>query len=449
MFGGNSGGGFNELLQEAAKIKGAQMATMRTEFDSWPVFFQNTLFHGQSIDVVKEGRTLPCKERLESANKIKDEGTAAFKKLDFNTACTKYEHAIAMFHYIYPNRDDWKKRGIKDEDMEMVNYIGDKDSCKEDRDAVKDLKTKLYTNIATCHFQSKNWALSVRACNYALKVDENNVKALYRRAMSNIKAPSAGGMEIDSALGDLKKAHKLEPDNIRVKRELGRLKQTLKKQKLTDKSNYSGLFQRGEICLDETTEKRIQRKQIKSKKIADENKAVLEQIQMWKRQAEALEADGRTKEADDLWQKYNDAMKVVEQFNENNAKRKAEFERGNIENMDFLNPTEKMISDAKKNGIDLMDPAVQSYMAELQERKLNCEPLESDFLDGKKSNSLGKTSKRDNHNKKAKDDRNAINTSIFPSGRMFMFWFVIFFAIFLGRYYKMFSVLMYGKDESH
>ena len=40
MFGGNPEGGFNELLQEAAKIKGAQMATMRTEFDSWPVFFK-------------------------------------------------------------------------------------------------------------------------------------------------------------------------------------------------------------------------------------------------------------------------------------------------------------------------------------------------------------------------------------------------------------------------
>ena len=89
MFGGNSGGGFNELLQEAAKIKGAQMATMRTEFDSWPSFFQNTLFHGQSIDIVKEGRKLSCKERLESANKVKDEGTAFFKKLDFNSACTK------------------------------------------------------------------------------------------------------------------------------------------------------------------------------------------------------------------------------------------------------------------------------------------------------------------------------------------------------------------------
>ena len=63
--------------------------------------------------------------------------------------------------------------------------------------------------------------------------------------MSNIKAPSAGGVEIDSALSDLKAAFKIDPSNPSVKRELSRLKQSLKKQRLTDKSNYSGLFERG------------------------------------------------------------------------------------------------------------------------------------------------------------------------------------------------------------
>ena len=278
------------------------------------------------------------------------------------------------------------------------------------------------------------------------------MKALYRRAMSNIKSPSAGGVEINSALDDLKKAYKLEPDNVSVKRELLRLKKTLKKQKLTDKSNYSGLFERGEICLDETTEKRIQRKQVKSQQIANENNAVLEQIQMWKRQAEALEKDGKTKEADALWEKYFDAMKVVEKFNAENAKRKEDFEQRKVENMNFLNPSEEMIQDAKKNGIDLTDPAIQSYMAELQNRKMNGESLESDFLDGKKENTLGKAKDWKQKAKKNTrmdddDENNAMNTSILPSGRMFSFWFIIFFAIFLGRYYKMFSILIFGKQD--
>ena len=54
---------------------------------------------------------------------------------------------------------------------------------------------------------------------------------------------------------------------------------------------------------------------------------------MWKRQAEALEKDGKTKEADALWEKYYDAMKVVEKFNAENAKRKEDVEQRKVENM--------------------------------------------------------------------------------------------------------------------
>ena len=43
---------------------------------------------------------------------------------------------------------------------------------------------------------------------------------------------------------------------------------------------------------------------------------------------------------------------------------------GFVEDIDFLNPTQDMIEDAKTNGIDLTDPAVQSYAAELQVRKM-------------------------------------------------------------------------------
>ena len=173
---------------------------------------------------------------------------------------------------------------------------------------------------------------------------------------------------------------------------------------------------------------------------------------MWKRQAEALEKDGKTKEADALWEKYYDAMKVVEKFNAENAKRKEDFEQRKVENMNFLNPSEEMIQDAKKNGIDLTDPAIQSYMAELQNRKMNGESLESDFLDGKKENTLGKAKDWKQKAKKNTrmdddDENNAMNTSILPSGRMFSFWFIIFFAIFLGRYYKMFSILIFGKQD--
>ena len=79
--------------------------------------------------------------------------------------------------------------------------------------------------------------------------------------------------------------------------------------------------------------------------IHNENNAVLEQIQMWKRQAEALEKDGKTKEADALWEKYYDAMKVVEKFNAENAKRKEDFEQRKV---DYLSEIDALESELKQ-----------------------------------------------------------------------------------------------------
>jgi hypothetical protein len=40
---------FNDLLQKAAHIKGEAMKSNRRKFDSWPKFFQNTMFHGNEV----------------------------------------------------------------------------------------------------------------------------------------------------------------------------------------------------------------------------------------------------------------------------------------------------------------------------------------------------------------------------------------------------------------
>ena len=63
------------------------------------------------------------------------------------------------------------------------------------------------------------------------------------------------------ALADLKAANRLEPTNRNVLKELKGLRKALKQQKQADKDNYSGLFDRGEVCTDETDEKRKEREE--------------------------------------------------------------------------------------------------------------------------------------------------------------------------------------------
>ena len=40
---------FNEIMQQAVKLKGAQMQKYRKKFESWPEFFKNTLFVADDV----------------------------------------------------------------------------------------------------------------------------------------------------------------------------------------------------------------------------------------------------------------------------------------------------------------------------------------------------------------------------------------------------------------
>jgi tetratricopeptide (TPR) repeat protein len=363
MFG-NGEGGFNGLLQEAAKIKGAQMATMRTDWDKRPQFFQNTLFHGQSVQVVKDGRKLPCAERLKLVHCLKTEATKLFQEKKYTDALVKYEHALAVVHYVQPNRDDWKTRGLLDDDLDIVDYSGDATTTDEEKAKLNTLKSVLYSNIGTCHFllDRNDRKLTIAACNYALQQDDSNVKALYRRAMSYIEAPTSGGMELGFALRDLKKAFNLDPSNQRVRKELHSLKIALKKQKETDRSNYTGLFDRGEVCNDENEETYRARQQAKRKRQQEENRQVIKQIEGWKERAAALERMGRVEEAAKFRAKYEEGKSVIDKWEKERLDAAAN-------EMDFNNPSQQMIDDAAQHGLDLNDPAVRKYMQQMHEER--------------------------------------------------------------------------------
>jgi tetratricopeptide (TPR) repeat protein len=411
--------GFNELLQEAAKIKGAQMATMRTDWDTRPQFFQNTLFHGTSVDAVKAGRALPCRERIAAARGLKDEGSALFRDKKYVEASTKYEHALAMLHYVQPNRDDWKSRGLLDSDLDVVDYVGEPDTPEEVVQELQILKGVLYTNIAAGHYQFKNWTLTITACDYALEFDRTNVKALYRRAKSYTQAPTSGGMELEMALADLKAANRLEPTNRNVLKELKGLRKALKQQKQADKDNYSGLFDRGEVCTDETDEKRKEREEARRRRTYEENMTVIKQIEEWKVKADALERAGKHKEAAELYKKYKEGKEVIDKWEGEQRAGAA------IEEMDFLNPSKRMIDDAAKNGLDLKDPAIRKYMQTLHERKRQGQPLFEDDEEGAGGEGVGVGAREQGVNP----------TTESGSGVDWRIFFAVFIASILARYF--------------
>jgi len=59
-------------------------------------------------------------------------------------------------------------------------------------------------NIAACNIKTRTFESAIKACDEVLKVEKNNITALYRRARAIALQINAGVPELRSALKDLK-----------------------------------------------------------------------------------------------------------------------------------------------------------------------------------------------------------------------------------------------------
>lgn len=141
---------FADLMSKAVKLKGAQQAQLRTVFDSWPQYFQHSLFMQESV---LSARELAFPERLRAAEGMKASGNAKFAADELEEAAAEYEKALAVFKYVVNTDPGWKKKGIEDVDLRVFDY-----SCRDREEAHDDpeddqrrldaLKLSCYLNIA-------------------------------------------------------------------------------------------------------------------------------------------------------------------------------------------------------------------------------------------------------------------------------------------------------------
>lgn len=133
---------FADLMTKAVKLKGAQQAQLRTQFDSWPQYFQHSLFMQDSVVTV---RTTPFPERIIAAEGMKAAGNAHFNAEVYEEAVAEYEKALAVFKYLTNKDPGWKKKGIEDGDMLITDFQCD---GPEEQKRLEALKTSCYLNIA-------------------------------------------------------------------------------------------------------------------------------------------------------------------------------------------------------------------------------------------------------------------------------------------------------------
>jgi hypothetical protein len=129
-----------------------------------------------------------------------------------------------------------------------------------------------------------------------------------------------------------------------------------KAQKSRDKRTFSGLFKRGEVY---TAQELREAKEVQMKNKEAENYAANDRDIAFGRQL-VLRYDERGMEAE----KAN-----LEKSLEVELRRRDAAARAN--NIDFRNPTETMVQNAKKMGVDLHDPQTVQLLEQMQKEKIS------------------------------------------------------------------------------
>jgi tetratricopeptide (TPR) repeat protein len=128
-------------------------------------------------------RKLKSADRMRLVQRNKDEATELFKGKNFAHAAARYTKALGH----------------------CSKFV---DMTPEVKQQVQDMKVTLYLNLAQCYLKLEAWTKVVPNCKDALSFDENNPKALYRRAYALVKLK-----KIDDANKDVKLALKTKPDD--------------------------------------------------------------------------------------------------------------------------------------------------------------------------------------------------------------------------------------------
>ncbi|CAJ1363316.1 unnamed protein product [Effrenium voratum] len=360
------------ILQQAVKLKSAQMNDKRKTYETWPFFVQHTLFHGEKEDF-KAWRQLPFDEKKVICERLKEEGNDLFKKGSWMDAVEKYEEAATLIHYCYSTDPGWRKnnRGIDDDVLVLVDDTG---STEEEGKWQRKHRALCALNLAACKQKLDKLDEAIAACDAALELDPDNVKALYRRAESRIRPVKATAYDHDLAIKDLAKANRLDPSNQTIERLLVRLRGERRVQREKDSKTFTGMFDRGQIYDKVAQEAKLAAASSKGgsvlsgatyqdleKRIEDisEQDPIEKRIQDAELLRDLYVRNGKEDEAKEINEQIKEAKKAV---------KKAQTQEPEI---DWENPPPDLIEDAKKHGLDLTDPLVQQELTRMARKGFN------------------------------------------------------------------------------
>ena len=342
---------FQNMLNQAAQIKSYQMSLERKKFDKLPDFFKEGLYNYSYLKNIYR-QSYPIKKYTYEA--IKSKGVQHLKFKEYENALDQFIKSICIFKYIESLNPKWNSGdGIKDNELKYIEYKGNNDS--EKAEILKMIKSSLL-NISLVYFITKEYKSVREACDEVLKIDPKCVKAYYRKAKSYIDDPKSLISEHIEAQKILEIANKIDPNNIEIRNTLEQFNKQLYDEKKSEQKIYKSYYNK----INKETKNTEKEKKEEEKKIIEENNSGVAQIRMMNLILEICYSQKNLYERQDMKKEIKKLEKGIKQ-----AKQYRD-DLNDLINIDFNNPSEKLINLSKKEGFDLKDKNIQKYFNDLK-----------------------------------------------------------------------------------
>lgn len=174
-------------------------------------------FHVELLDTypAKDETDLPFQERLSIGDAKRERGNFWYSRGDYSNAAHCYRRALDFLDDMGLNLSE----------------------SPADLQLLLDTRLKVYNNLTATQMKMKAYEAALKSVDFVLKVQPNNVKALYRKG--KILADQGNYSE---AVSVLKKALKLEPDTKIIQQELSRLMWHKEREDRVERAMYKRMF---------------------------------------------------------------------------------------------------------------------------------------------------------------------------------------------------------------
>jgi len=153
---------------------------------------------------------------LEIITKIKNAGNQFYKEKNYQKAVVKYKKSCRYIEHLRTS-------------------MGSTEDGEEEQ--IRKVEVPCCLNIAAALIAEKKWDVAIVECDKVLQIQEDHIKALFRRGQCNL-----GKADYDLAMIDFNRARELEPNDKGILQEIAKTKKAKLEYAQKEKKMYSKMF---------------------------------------------------------------------------------------------------------------------------------------------------------------------------------------------------------------